>query len=84
MSLVIYRDLSVAHWHRRNVIERLHLFPDDNIPPALLQNVSSQLPQVMPKARRIDEYSKEEIDSFPALFDFPDDYTQEYDGSFGK
>jgi len=63
--------------HRRRDIERLHLFPDEQVPSELMANVSSQIQQPMSCPRSLDDYSREERDKFPALFDFPETFTPE-------
>jgi len=59
---------------RRPRMAKLHLFPDENIPQDILDNVTGQIAQVMPVPKRLDEYSKEERENFPRLFDWPEDF----------
>lgn len=59
---------------RRHTMQRLHLFPDSNIPPDILANVSNQLRQARPVPKRIDEYDEETIKNFPKIMDYPKDY----------
>lgn len=69
----VYNHLENDHT-RRNFIERLHLFPENEIPAELMRNVSGQMEQIQVVPKRLDEYKKEEKERFPALFEFPKDY----------
>ncbi|VDO98783.1 unnamed protein product [Soboliphyme baturini] len=53
---------------RRLFLERLHVFPDKEIPKKLLMNVSSQLRQVMPIPKTYDDYTEEEKAKFPIIY----------------
>lgn len=59
---------------RRYTMERLHIFPDTNVPPELMGNISNQIRQIRPIPRRLDHYAKEEVEKFPKLIDYPKDY----------
>lgn len=59
---------------RRPKMARLHLFPDDRIPPEIAKNISGQLRQLRPVPKRLSEYKPEEIENYPKVFDFPEDY----------
>lgn len=59
---------------RRFTMCRLHLIPDDNIPPELLANISNQLRQARPVPKRIDEFDEETINNYPKIMDFPKNY----------
>ncbi|ESP01255.1 hypothetical protein LOTGIDRAFT_186083 [Lottia gigantea] len=63
---------------RRRMMRRLHLFTDDNVPDDILQNVTDQIRQVTVVPRLIQEYTQEELDAMPKLFDWPDDYEIEF------
>lgn len=56
------------HLHRRTMMTRLHLFPDDIIPPEILENISEQIKPPIDAVRRLDEYTEEERAAFPRLF----------------
>ncbi|ELU04557.1 hypothetical protein CAPTEDRAFT_159961 [Capitella teleta] len=62
---------------RRLCMQRLHLFPEEELPEDILRNVSSQIQQVMPVPKRLDEFSAEERKAFPQLFEWPKDYIME-------
>ncbi|KAF8563210.1 hypothetical protein P879_10139 [Paragonimus westermani] len=57
-------------------LARLHLYPDgiETVPDEIVGNLSGVLKRVMPVPKRLDEYSQEELDDFPKLFDWPQDY----------
>ena len=61
---------------RRMIMARLHVYADgiDSIPDEIANSISSQIepPKTVPKG--LQEYSQEEIDKFPKLWDYPDDY----------
>lgn len=56
-------------------MERLHLFPDDRIPDDMKRNITNQLRPLRLVSRSLDTYTEEEIENFPKIFDYPDDYT---------
>ena len=53
---------------------RLHLLHDDVIPEEILRNVTAQIRQLRPVPKRLEDYSKEEQEQFPKLFDWPKEY----------
>lgn len=55
-------------------MQRLHIFPDANVPNELLANVSNQIRQLRPVPKRLDHYSEEEVQTAPKLIDFPKEY----------
>ncbi|KAK3592128.1 hypothetical protein CHS0354_019410 [Potamilus streckersoni] len=59
---------------RRGRMRRLHIFPEEQVPTEILTNISDQIQQVQPVPKRLDEYTQEEIESFPKLFDWPEDF----------
>ncbi|KAK6179640.1 hypothetical protein SNE40_011954 [Patella caerulea] len=63
---------------RRRMMRRLHLFPDTEVPDDILQNVTDQIRQVQLIPKPIHKYSKEDIDNFPKLFDWPEEYVIDY------
>ncbi|XP_061169090.1 large ribosomal subunit protein uL13m-like [Saccostrea echinata] len=62
---------------RRKYMRRLHIYPDENVPPEILGNVCDQIPQIQIIPKCLDEYTAEEIQSFPKLFDWSEDYVIE-------
>lgn len=55
-------------------MQRLHVFPDENVPQEMLQNVSNQIKQLRPVPVRLDQIPKEEVEQFPKLLAYPEDY----------
>ncbi|XP_053102593.1 39S ribosomal protein L13, mitochondrial isoform X2 [Hemicordylus capensis] len=62
--------------HRRTMMQRLHLFPDDVIPDEIRKNLIEELPQPRKVPRKLDEYTQEEIDAFPKLWSRPKDFRE--------
>ncbi|KAG9471531.1 large ribosomal subunit protein uL13m [Eleutherodactylus coqui] len=54
--------------HRRTLMLRLHIFPEAEIPEEILKNLVEELKQPRIIPRRLNEYSKEEIETFPRLW----------------
>jgi len=77
MWMAVYSELRGPFNTRRRNCQRLHLISDEKIPSELLQNVSSQMRQAMPQPKTFDEYTKEEKESFPKLFEWPEDFVFE-------
>ncbi|KAG8429295.1 hypothetical protein GDO86_020596, partial [Hymenochirus boettgeri] len=67
VKLAVYGMLP-KNLHRRTMMQRLHLFPEDDIPEEILQNLTAEIrqPRIVPK--RLNEYSQEEIDAFPRVW----------------
>lgn len=63
---------------RRRHIERLHLFPSEQVAPKIQANISHQMDQVQTVPRRSDEYTRDERAQFPALFDWQREHMQEW------
>ncbi|KAG6804326.1 39S ribosomal protein L13, mitochondrial [Apis mellifera caucasica] len=59
---------------RRYTMERLHIFPDENVPEDMLQNVSNQIKQLRPVPVKLCDISQEERDKIPRLIKYPIDY----------
>lgn len=71
----VYNSMD-GNLQRRYTMERLHIFPDQNVPPELMGNVSNQIRQVRPVPKRLDYYNKEEVEKYPKLIDYPKDYVR--------
>ncbi|CAG7661307.1 unnamed protein product [Allacma fusca] len=69
----VYTKLGV-NLNRRPNIARLHIYPDENVPEKIMQNVTDQIPGLRTVPKSIDDYTKEEIEKYPKLFDYPKDY----------
>ncbi|VDK87244.1 unnamed protein product, partial [Onchocerca ochengi] len=73
MHMTIYTGLG-RNQLRKRLIERLHLFADDQMPTFVQKNIGNQMEQVQRVAKRSDEYTAEERAKFPRLFKFKDDH----------
>ncbi|XP_067002717.2 large ribosomal subunit protein uL13m [Anabrus simplex] len=73
MKKAVYHSMR-GNLQRRYTMERLHIFPDDEIPEDILQNITSQIRQLRVVPRRLDSYSEKEREEFPKIMDFPKDY----------
>nr|KAG5710350.1 hypothetical protein BaRGS_009066 [Batillaria attramentaria] len=62
---------------RKGLMRRLHLYPDDAVPDEIMENISDQIRQVQEIPKRLDEYTEEEIQEFPKLFDWPEDHVKD-------
>ncbi|RWS15667.1 putative ribosomal protein L13-like protein [Dinothrombium tinctorium] len=59
---------------RSPTMARLHLFPDACIPPEIKANICDQIRQVQPVLKSLKDYSEEEVEKFPKIVDYPEDY----------
>lgn len=59
---------------RRYHMERLHIYPNGDVPKEFLENVTNQIkaPRIVPK--RLDHYSEKDVKEFPKIIDYPTDY----------
>jgi len=65
-------------WRRRIRKARLLVYPDENVPEEIMNNISHQIRQHKIVPKKLEDYSIEEIEGFPKLLDLPDDFV-EYD-----
>lgn len=42
------------------------------VPEEIMKNVTSQIPQVKPVPKKLSDYTEEEMQSFPKVFDYPE------------
>lgn len=59
---------------RHTRMQRLHLFPDDNVTEDIRENICAQIKQLRSVPKKLTEYTKEELEQFPKLFEWPEDY----------
>jgi len=59
---------------RRTLMARLYLYPDENVPDNIMANICDQIRQVNPVYKSLDSYTKEEIDKFPKIVDYPEEF----------
>ncbi|CAG5125770.1 unnamed protein product, partial [Candidula unifasciata] len=76
LERAVYSRMSGMDW-RKQMMARLHLFPDDEVPEHILNNVTGQIRQVQAVPKKLQDFTQEEIDSFPRLFQLPEDYNIE-------
>ncbi|XP_065210802.1 large ribosomal subunit protein uL13m [Planococcus citri] len=69
----VYANLG-HNLQRRYTMERLHVFPDENVPTEILENVTNQIRPIRIIPRTLDTYTEEEIKSFPKVYNYPEDY----------
>lgn len=55
-------------------MERLHIYPDSNVPQEIMENITNQIRSLRPKPKTLDSYSTEEIEKYPKIIDYPEDY----------
>ncbi|XP_011603810.1 large ribosomal subunit protein uL13m isoform X3 [Takifugu rubripes] len=73
VKLAVYGMLP-RNLHRRTMMQRLHIFPEDELPDDIRANLTEELPQPREIPRKLDEYSQEEMNAFPRLWTPPQDY----------
>lgn len=73
MKKAVYSAMR-GNLQRRHVMERLHLFEDDQVPDSIMENISNQIRQPRPVPVRLDHIDKETIENFPQIMDFPKNY----------
>ncbi|KAF7488182.1 39S ribosomal protein L13 [Sarcoptes scabiei] len=71
----IYRAIGNIGLRRREMIARLHIYPDETIPPHIMENISDQIRQLRSVHRSIEEYDEEEIKNYPKIVDYDEYYT---------
>lgn len=60
--------------YRRVVMERLHIYPDSNVPEEIMENISNQIRQLRSVPKPLESYTSEEIKTYPKIMDYPKDY----------
>ncbi|KAJ8937315.1 hypothetical protein NQ314_011954 [Rhamnusium bicolor] len=73
MVPAVYNSMD-GNLKRRYTMERLHIFPDSNVPKDLMANVSNQIRQIRPMPKRLDHYPEQQVKEFPKVIDYPKDY----------
>ena len=73
MRKAVYKEMA-NNLIRRTCMERLHIFPGSEIPEDIKLNISGQIRPITPVPKRLQEYSQEEINAYPKVFDYPEDY----------
>jgi len=73
MEKAVYRSMK-GTLQRRYTMQRLHLFPDDKVPPEIMANITNQLKQLRVVPERLDHMDEEKVKGFPKVMDYPKDY----------
>lgn len=73
MWKAIYSSMK-GNIQRRYTMQRLHIYPGDNIPEEIKQNITNQIRQLRPVPERLDKYTEQDIEKFPKIMEYPDDY----------
>ncbi|KAL6267331.1 hypothetical protein P5V15_000406 [Pogonomyrmex californicus] len=69
----VYRALP-KNLQRRHTMQRLHIFPEEKIPEDVLKNITNQIKQLRPVPVKLDHIPQEEVDNYPQLLKYPQDY----------
>lgn len=59
---------------RRHTMERLFIFPGEDVPQDIMQNVTNQIRQLRLVPTRLDHIPEEEVQKYPKVMDYPQDY----------
>lgn len=59
---------------RRHTMERLFIYPGENVPEDIKQNVTNQIRQLRAVPTRLDHIPEDEVKNFPKVMDYPEDY----------
>ena len=61
---------------RKNKMAQLHVYPEgiETVPEEIYKSISGQVEPVRPVPKRLEEFSKEELEKFPKFWDFPEEY----------
>lgn len=73
MKKAIYRALRI-NLQRHCTMQRLHLFPDDNVPKEILENVTNQIRQLRTIPQRLDKIDVDLVKNFPKVMEYPKDF----------
>lgn len=73
MHKAVYNAMK-GNIQRRHTMQRLHLFPDANVPADILANISNQIRQSRLVPKRLDHIDEKTIAEFPKIMDYPKDY----------
>lgn len=59
---------------RRHTMQRLFIYPGENVPQDVMQNVTNQIRQNRLVPTRLDHMPEEEVKQYPKVMDYPADY----------
>nr|ACO14926.1 39S ribosomal protein L13, mitochondrial [Caligus clemensi] len=66
---------------RKGKMARLHVFPDEDVPSELMENVTNMIPRIKDVPKQLSEYSQDEIDAFPKLWDYKSHFPKDMNGT---
>ncbi|KOC70281.1 39S ribosomal protein L13, mitochondrial [Habropoda laboriosa] len=69
----VYSSMT-GNLQRRQTMQRLHIFSDENIPQDMLENVSNQIKQLKLVPVKLYDIPQEEKDKIPRLIKYPINY----------
>lgn len=69
----VYKSLK-GNLQRRYTMERLHIYPDENVPDDIKENIGNVIKRLRPVPIRLDTYSEDYIKQFPKIWNLPKDY----------
>lgn len=75
MKKAVYSSMK-GNLQRRYTMQRLHIYPDSNIPKEILENISNQIRQLRPVPRPLQTYDQKDIDTYPKIVNYPEDYVK--------
>lgn len=73
MHKAVYNSMK-GNLQRRYTMQRLHLFPDGNVPDEILANVTNQIKQTRVVPQRLDHIDEESVKNFPKVMEYPMNY----------
>lgn len=73
----IYKACGNIGLQRKELIARLHLYPDDEVPQHVMENVTDHIRQLRPVHQAIHQLDENEVKKFPKIFDYPENYAKE-------
>lgn len=59
---------------RRYTMERLMIFPNNQVPKEIMENISNEIPLCRPVPIRLDHIPEEEVKNFPKIMEYPENY----------
>lgn len=73
MKKAVYNSMK-GNLQRRHTMQRLHLYPDGEVPDEILANVSNQLRQIREVPQRLDHLDPNLVEKFPKIMNWPKNY----------
>jgi len=73
MWKAVYKELG-RNLQKRPRVHRLHIYKDLNVPEVIMGNVTGQIRPLRDIPKKLEDYSTEDVQTFPKLFDYPKDH----------